>query len=385
MLGIAGISSVVKNYRRGILGVIKMNATINTVTLRVPANYALPQWFKSASDRQIANSLDLIDNMFTRCKDASNINNTLQGAIEEIKETASRAVKDEAVQNYKEQVNNLIESIGSKKIDSLLDVGRDAEETFETMIRSSSTTHTWQLEDTSQVPHRGDWLCRDNDGTNILIEIKGGFSNQVNSVNDIQKFENDISECFQNNYCDAAAFVCMRQKVDSIPKHGHINLTWAYNKPVLWIASKKKEEIISSLVLLRSIVKSQHLKQKQAEINDEEEVIQNKIPKLANYLWLSQERITLMEKNCINTQEILAREREGLRKAIYDCEDLYDQLKCLNGVGTTNLQTIVSWLTTFYNDQEREPLKKEIPKEINNIMKRSNISLDEIKKKLKKR
>lgn len=372
MLGL--ISSVKKIAR-------PMN-TINTIALRVPHNYILPDWFQHATDREIANSLDLIGNMFSHCKNAAQMNNSLENAINEIRKAASEAVKDEAVQNLKHQVDNLIGSISNKKIENLLEVGRDAEETFESMIRSSSSTHDWKLEDTSQIPHRGDWLCNDNENTHILVEIKGGFSNQVNSVNDIQKFENDISQCLNNGYCDAAAFICMRKKVHSIPKHGHVNLSWVNNKPVLWIASQKKEEIISSLVLLRSISKNTR-KQKQSYVNQEEEIIQSKIPKLANYLWLSQERITLMEKNCISTQEILAREREDLRKAIYNCEDLYDQLKCLDGVGVTNIQTIISWLTTFYNEKEREPLKKEIPKEIVNVMKRSNISMDDIKKRTK--
>ena len=232
------------------LGVIssvkKIARTMNTVTLRVPHNYVLPDWFKHATDREIANSLDLIDSMFSHCKNAAQVNNSLENAIHEIKKTASEAVKDEAVQNLKHQIDSLIGSIGKQKIENLLEVGRDAEETFESMIRSSSSTQAWKLEDTSQIPHRGDWLCNDNENTHILVEIKGGFSNQVNSVNDIQKFENDISQCLNNGYCDAAAFICMRKKVDSIPKHGHVNLSWVNNKPVLWIASQKKEEKLYS-------------------------------------------------------------------------------------------------------------------------------------------
>lgn len=367
-----------------------------TIVFNVPASFNIPSQYVDLSPEETANVLGLLPTIYELLKQETNktipeeskklisqIKCTLQEKenlvntkyIEENDQLRSRLTEMES--NYNSLVNKVLQKDENKPQEQPAIVGGKFEKNFETMIRACSSTHRWVVEDTSRSTSLCDRLCIDETGFRLMVEIKGGCSDSLHSKNDIQKFENNVHDAFNDGYSDAAMFLNMRTA--SIPRRGPIHLEYVKGNPVLWLSSTESKVIMSSIVILRNIAKSKICTNGGQESVDNGNMLKNKLPGIASYLWNSQERILTMEKNATSIIQCISRDKQNLRQAIFDCETLFEELSFLNGTNVCAIKDIIHSLSAIYEEKGRDVRKSEVTPEVKKRIEKSCFSFEEFR------
>jgi len=376
------------------------NENCKTISFNVPVSFNLPVQYFELNTEETANILGILPTIYNLLKQETNktIPEESKKLISQIKRTLEE--QENSKNNYYIEENNQlkhrlieIETNFNSLVNKVLEkdeikspqeqpavVGGKFEKNFETMIRACSSTHTWLVEDTSHSASLCDRLCVDETGFRLMVEIKGGCCNMLHSKNDVQKFENNVYDAFSEGYSDAAMFLNMR--TPSIPKRGPIHLEYVKGNPVLWLSSTEPSVIMSSIVILRSIAKYKISDGSGVQNSEDADknVLKQKLPGVASYLWNSQERILTMEKHANSIIQCISRDKQNLRQAIFDCESLFEQLSFINGTNVCAVKDMIHSLSVIYEEKGRDAKKSEVPFEVKKRIEKSCFTFEELKK-----
>jgi len=156
-------------------------------------------------------------------------------------------------------------------------------------------------------------------------------------------------------------------------------LEYVKGNPVLWLSSTESKVIMSSIVILRNIAKSKICTNGGQESVDNGNMLKNKLPGIASYLWNSQERILTMEKNATSIIQCISRDKQNLRQAIFDCETLFEELSFLNGTNVCAIKDIIHSLSAIYEEKGRDVRKSEVTPEVKKRIEKSCFSFEEFR------
>ncbi|MEO1777048.1 MAG: hypothetical protein AAFS07_19075 [Pseudomonadota bacterium] len=172
---------------------------------------------------------------------AGEVQSHLQALLFEVTKERDRARED--AERWRERS----EALTSR---SMAGIGADGEACFRAIIENAvAGPQHWSITDTSSRPGLSDFLLDDRHGFRCMVEVKNKA--QLHSLDDLAKFDRDVRNNTQLNYCTAALFLSLR--TDTVPRHGAIDVQVVNGRPVVWLASGTPAEIVSTLLLLRAL------------------------------------------------------------------------------------------------------------------------------------
>jgi len=263
--------------------------------------------------------------------------------------------------------------------------GRRGEEFFDCVVRESPRINTWFVEDTSSVTGRGDRLCSDGKGFNLMVELKN-VENRLHRC-DIDKFTRDAKACLEDGYCDAAMLISLRTK--SIPERGAVHLEYIHQKPVLWLCSDSPATITAALVMLRGVAvkaKRENLKVPGLALQDRM-VVTKLVQNAVNCLLTNQERADTLQVNIDASSKLVSAIRDEMQQAIVEQKNLIAALTFGEEIESSFFAEALEWFTGFFEQNNKHTTKhhKTIPPKILAFLKRGDNSCEEMREHVAKR